>query len=71
VPIARRSPSRDDSRRDRTSCAAISLARLERADGRPAEGRARLAEISAWFTEGFETADYASARTLLDELGLA
>jgi class 3 adenylate cyclase/predicted ATPase len=44
--------------------AAMSLARL-----RLDEGRAMLAEIYNWFTEGFDTADLKDARALLDELG--
>jgi hypothetical protein len=42
----------------------MSLARL-----RLDEGRAMLAEIYNWFTEGFDTADLKDARALLDELG--
>ena len=32
------------------------------------EGRAMLAEIYGWFTEGFDTADLKDAKALLDEL---
>jgi tetratricopeptide (TPR) repeat protein len=48
--------------------AALSLARLLRAQGRPAEGRAPLAECSAWFGEGLELPDLVDARTLLVKL---
>jgi predicted ATPase len=47
---------------------AMSLARLRQQQGRPQEAAALLAPIYAWFTEGFDTADLQSARTLLDEL---
>ena len=33
------------------------------------EGRAMLAEIYNWFTEGFDTADLKDAKALLEELG--
>jgi len=46
--------------------AAISLARLLRDRGRPAEARDILAPIYAWFTEGFDTPDLQEARALLD-----
>jgi predicted ATPase len=49
--------------------AAMSLARLRRDQGRPAEGRDVLAPIYAWFTEGFGTPDLKEAKALLDELG--
>jgi class 3 adenylate cyclase/tetratricopeptide (TPR) repeat protein len=45
-----------------------SLARLLRDSSRGAEARALLAEIYAWFTEGFDTADLKDARALLEEL---
>ena len=48
--------------------AAISLARLWQQQGRRAEGRAILADVYSWFTEGFDTADLKDARELLDEL---
>ena len=47
---------------------ATSLARLWRQQGRQDEGRALLAPIYDWFTEGFDTADLRTARALLDEL---
>jgi predicted ATPase len=37
--------------------------------GRGAEVRAMLAEIYAWFTEGFDTADLKEASALLKQLG--
>jgi class 3 adenylate cyclase/predicted ATPase len=49
--------------------AAVSLARLYRDQGRPAEARGLLAPIYGWFTEGFDTPDLKEAKALLDELG--
>ena len=49
--------------------AAVSLARLRRAQGRCAEARDLLAPIYGWFTEGFGTPDLREAKALLDELG--
>jgi predicted ATPase len=48
--------------------AVMSLARLWQQQGKPEEGRAILADIYGWFTEGFDTADLKDARVLLDEL---
>jgi predicted ATPase len=48
--------------------AAVSLARLRRDQGRPAEARDVLAPVYGWFTEGFETPDLKDAKLLLDEL---
>ena len=49
--------------------AAMSLARLWQQQGKRAEAHALLAPIYGWFTEGFDTADLASCRSLLEELG--
>lgn len=49
--------------------AATSLARLLAQSRRRAEGRRILREIYGWFTEGFDTVDLRTARTLLDQLG--
>ena len=49
--------------------ATMSLARLLAKRGKRDEGRAMLAEIYNWFTEGFDTADLIEAKTLLDDLG--
>ena len=49
--------------------AATGLARLLKDSGRAGEGRAVLAPIHDWFTEGLHTADVAAARTLLSEMG--
>jgi predicted ATPase len=49
--------------------ATTSLARLLKDTSSRDEGRAMLAEIYNWFTEGLETADLKDARALLDELG--
>ena len=48
--------------------AATSLARLWQQQGRAAEAYQLLAEIYHWFTEGFDTVDLKTARTLLGEL---
>jgi tetratricopeptide (TPR) repeat protein len=49
--------------------AAVSLARLQRDQGRSSEARDLLASIYGWFTEGFDTADLKKAKALLEELG--
>jgi hypothetical protein len=49
--------------------AAVALASLLRETGRTGEGHAVLAPVHDWFTEGFATADFAAARTLLSEIG--
>jgi tetratricopeptide (TPR) repeat protein len=46
--------------------AALSLARLEREEGRRGEARADLARVFGEFTEGFDTADLRAARAELD-----
>jgi predicted ATPase len=48
--------------------AVMSLVRLWQKQGKREEGRAILADIYGWFTEGFDTADLKDARVLLDEL---
>jgi predicted ATPase len=48
--------------------ATMSLARLLDKEGRRDEARAMPAEIYAWFTEGFDTADLKEAKALLEEL---
>jgi len=48
---------------------AVTLARHLAARGRAAEGRALLAPIYGWFTEGWDTRDLVDAKALLDELG--
>src|SRR5271166_3686435 len=48
--------------------AAMSLARLRRDQGRPAEARDLLAPVYGWFTEGFATPDLKEAKALLDEV---
>jgi predicted ATPase len=49
--------------------ATVELARLWQDQGRPADARARLQPVYAWFTEAFHSADLRAAKTLLDELG--
>ena len=51
--------------------AALSLARLLRGRGQPAEGRRLLAETFAWFTEGWDTPDLQDAQAMLAELASA
>jgi class 3 adenylate cyclase/predicted ATPase len=48
--------------------AAMSLSRLLQRQGKREDGRRLLAEVYAWFTEGFETPDLKDARALLDAL---
>ena len=48
--------------------ATMSLARLLRETGRRDSAHAMLAEIYAWFTEGFDTADLKDAKALLDQI---
>jgi predicted ATPase len=47
--------------------AVMSLSRLYRQQGRPAEARPLLAQTYGWFTEGLDTPDLREARALLDE----
>jgi predicted ATPase len=63
VKIAREQAARSWELRATTS-----LARLLAKQGKRDEGRAMLADIYNWFTEGFDTADLKDAKTLLDEL---
>jgi tetratricopeptide (TPR) repeat protein len=49
--------------------ATMSLARRWAEQGRRAEAHQALAEISAWFTEGFDTPDLRAAKALLESLG--
>jgi predicted ATPase len=46
----------------------MSLSRLWRAQGKTAAAHRLLAEIYAWFTEGFDTPDLQEARALLEAL---
>ncbi len=48
--------------------AAVSLARLRRDQGRPAEACDFLTPVYDWFTEGFDTPDLKEAKALLDDL---
>jgi predicted ATPase len=64
IEIARRQSARIAELRATTSLAHL-LAKQSRRD----EARTMLAEIYAWFTEGFDTADLKDAKALLDELG--
>jgi predicted ATPase len=49
--------------------AAMSLSRLWHQQGKRQEAHDLLAEVYAWFTEGFDTADLQDAKVLLEELG--
>ena len=48
--------------------AAMSLSRLRQQQGKRKEAHDLLAEVYAWFTEGFDTADLREAKALLEEL---
>jgi len=48
--------------------AAMSLSRLWQQQGKRQEAYDLLAEVYAWFTEGFDTADLQDAKALLDTL---
>ncbi len=48
--------------------AVTSLSRLWQQQGKKEEARQMLAEIYAWFTEGFDTKDLQEAKVLLEEL---
>jgi predicted ATPase len=48
--------------------AAMSLSRLWQQQGKRQEAYDLLAEVYAWFAEGFDTADLQDAKTLLEEL---
>ena len=63
VEIARRQNAKSLELR-----AATSLSRLLQRQGKREEARRLLAEVYAWFTEGFDTADLKDARALLDAL---
>ncbi len=47
--------------------AAMSLGRLWQRQGKTEQARQLLAEVYAWFTEGFDTADLQEARALLEQ----
>ena len=49
-------------------CAAMSLARLWREQGKRAEAHALLAPVYGWFTEGLGTPVLQEAKALLDAL---
>jgi predicted ATPase len=61
--------SRQQQARSLELRAATALARLLHASGRTPGGRAALEPVYAWFTEGRDTADLLTARTLLSETG--
>jgi predicted ATPase len=48
--------------------AAMSLSRFRHQQGKRKEAHDLLAEVYAWFTEGFDTADLQEAKALLEEL---
>jgi class 3 adenylate cyclase/tetratricopeptide (TPR) repeat protein len=47
---------------------AMSMARLQRDQGKPQQARELLAPVYGWFTEGFDTRDLKDAKALLEEL---
>jgi predicted ATPase len=51
--------------------AAMSLSRLWHQQGKRQEAHDLLADVYAWFTEGFDTADLQEAKALLEELSRA
>ena len=51
-------------------CAATSLARLWKVQGRRGDARQLLHHVYSWFTEGSDTADLMDAKALLDALSL-
>ena len=52
----------------RQSAKSMSWSRLLQRQGKREDARRLLAEVHAWFTEGFDTADVQEARVLLDAL---
>jgi predicted ATPase/class 3 adenylate cyclase len=63
LAVARRQQARSWELR-----AAIGLSQLWQQQGQRAKGRALLAEVYGWFTEGFDTADLQDAKALLETL---
>lgn len=63
IAVAREQEARSWELRSTTTLAGLLAQR-----GRRDEARRRLAEIHAWFTEGFATRDLVAARALLDRL---
>jgi predicted ATPase len=63
LDVARRQQARSLELR-----AAMSLSRLWHQQGKRKEAYDLLAEVYAWFTEGFDTADLQEAKALLEEL---
>jgi predicted ATPase len=63
IEVARRQQAKSWELRATTS-----LARLWQAQGKAEEARQMLADVYAWFTEGFDTPDLREAKTLLEEL---
>ena len=62
------SVARQQQAKSRELCAAMSLARLWRDQGKVRQARELLAPVYGWFTEGFDTLDLQEAKALLDEL---
>ena len=63
LDVARRQEARSLELR-----AAMNLSRLWHQQGKWKEARDLLAEVYAWFTEGFDTADLQETKALLEEL---
>jgi predicted ATPase len=62
LDVARRQSARSLELR-----ALVSLTRLSRSQGHPAEAEPMLAATYGWFTEGFDTPDLQEARALLEQ----
>ena len=60
--------ARHQQAKSRELCAATSLARLWRGQGKTTEARDLLGPVYNWFTKGFETADLKDAKAWLEEL---
>jgi predicted ATPase len=63
LDVARRQEARSLELR-----AAVSLSRLWHQQGKRKEAHDLLAEVYAWFTEGFDTVDLQEAKVVLEEL---
>lgn len=63
MEVARRQQARSWELR-----AAMSLSRLWQRQGKREQARDPLAEVSNWFTEGFDTPDLKEAKALLEDL---
>jgi predicted ATPase len=60
--------AREEGAKSNELRAALSVARLYRAQARNEEAQELLSPVYAWFTEGFDTRDLVEAKALLDQL---